>query len=151
MVRESSTRGHEMKTMTAPVQGMNFAPCATSIEKRLGALPAISEVNASYATQTVTITYDEHRLDEGTLRALVQDCGFACGQPMTAGHLLHAAAEAEREGVPVSLGRATAEHVAVGAAPARARSCSTPGGARACSDCPCRRRLACPPIGCSSC
>src|SRR5258708_1642080 len=115
-----------MKTMTAPVQGMNFATCATSIEKRLGALPAISEVNASYATQTVTITYDEHRLDEGTLRALVQDCGFACGQPMTAVHLLHAAAEAEREGVPVSLGRATADDVAVVAAPARA-----PAGAAA--------------------
>src|SRR5258706_2139125 len=108
-----------MKTMTAPVQGMNFATCATSIEKHLGALPAISEVNASYATQTVTITYDEHRLDEETLRALVQDCGFACGQPMTAAHLLHAAAEAERAGVPVSLARATADDVAVVAAPTR--------------------------------
>src|SRR5260370_1889705 len=115
-----------MKTMTAPVQGMNFATCQTSIEKRHGALPAISQVNASYATQTVTITYDEHRLDEGTLRALVQDCGFACGQPMTAVHLLHAAAEAEREGVPVSLGRATADDVAVVPAPARA-----PAGAAA--------------------
>src|SRR5260370_16095849 len=120
-----------MKTMTAPVQGMNFATCQTSIEKRLGALPAISEVNASYATQTVTITYDEHRLDEGTLRALVQDCGFACGQPMTAAHLLHAAAEAERAGVPVSLARATADDVAVveATAPERRPSGAVAGAA----------------------
>src|SRR5258707_11121407 len=121
-VQERSIRGHKMKTMTAPVQGMNFATCATSIEKHLGTLPPISQVNASYVTQTVTITYDEHRMDEETLRALVEDCGFACGQPMTASHLLHAAAEAERAGVPVSLARATADDVAVVKAPAPARA-----------------------------
>src|SRR5260370_40904210 len=111
-----------MQIMTVPVQGMNFATCATSIEKHLGTLPPISQVNASYVTQTVTITYDEHRIDEETLRALVQDCGFACGQPMTAAHLLHAAAPPEREGVPVSLARAAADDVAVVDAPAGSRA-----------------------------
>src|SRR5258707_13953234 len=111
-----------MNPMTAAGQGMISLPGAPSIDKRLGALPAISEVNASSATKAVTIPYDEHRLDEETLRALVQDCGFACGQPMTASHLLHAAAEAERAGVPVSLARATADDVAVVKAPAPARA-----------------------------
>src|SRR5260370_5219242 len=68
-------------------------------------------------------------MDEETLRALVQDCGFACGEAMTAVHLLHAAAEAEREGVPVSLGRATAHDVAVVEAPARAPAGAAAGSA----------------------
>src|SRR5260370_41028846 len=68
-------------------------------------------------------------MDEETLRALVQDCGFACGEAMTAVHLLHAAAEAEREGVPVSLGRATAHDVAVVEAPARAPAGAAAGAA----------------------
>ncbi len=92
-----------MQTITLPVQGLNFATCAAIIEKRLGALGPVAAVDASYVSQTVTVTYDEGHMREETLRELVQDCGFACGQPMTASHLLHAAAEAERAGVPVSL------------------------------------------------
>ncbi|HEY1390311.1 MAG TPA: heavy metal translocating P-type ATPase [Ktedonobacterales bacterium] len=72
-----------MKTVTLPVEGLNFATCARSIEKRLGALAAVSEVDASYVTQSVTVTYDEQRLGEYALRDLVTDCGFACGGPLT--------------------------------------------------------------------
>ena len=72
-----------MKTVTLPVEGLNFATCARSIEKRLGALAAVSEVDASYVTQTVTMTYDERHISEATLRDLVTDCGFACGEPLT--------------------------------------------------------------------
>jgi Cu2+-exporting ATPase len=109
-----------MQTITLPVQGLNFATCAAIIEKRLGALAPVSTVDASYVSQTVTITYDEGRMREDTLRELVKDCGFACGQPMTASHLLHTAAEAERAGVPVSLSRATANDVATVEAPVSA-------------------------------
>src|SRR5262249_39781311 len=111
-----------MRTVTLPVQGLNFATCAAIIEKRLSALEPVSAVDASYASQTVTITFDERRLSVETLRALVKDCGFACGHPMTPSHLLHAAAEAERAGVPVSLARATADDVATGEARTRAPS-----------------------------
>ena len=73
-----------MRTVTLPVEGLNFATCARSIEKRLGALAAVAEVDASYVTQTVTVTYDERQIGETNLRALVTDCGFACGGPLTA-------------------------------------------------------------------
>ncbi|HEU4782074.1 MAG TPA: heavy metal-associated domain-containing protein, partial [Ktedonobacterales bacterium] len=73
-----------MKTVTLPVEGLNFATCARSIEKRLGALAAVSEVDASYVTQSVTMTYDERHISEATLRDLVTDCGFVCGGPLTA-------------------------------------------------------------------
>ncbi len=68
-----------MKTITLPVKGLNFAGCAPEIEKNLGKQESIEKVEASYVTQTVTITYDETKLSEEQLRARVQDCGFACG------------------------------------------------------------------------
>ncbi len=74
-----------MKTVTLPVKGLNFAGCAREIEKRLGKLEPITQVEASYVSQTVTITYDETTLDEAQLREMVKDCGFACGKPLTEG------------------------------------------------------------------
>lgn len=48
-----------MKTITFPVKGLNVAGCAREIEKRLGNQDGISQVEASYVTQTVTITFDD--------------------------------------------------------------------------------------------
>src|SRR5256714_2075432 len=74
-----------MKTVTLPVKGLNFAGCGREIEKRLGKLAPIRSVEASYVTQTVTITYDDTRLTEAQLRKLVEDCCFACGEPLSIG------------------------------------------------------------------
>src|SRR6266702_3240513 len=72
-----------MRTVTLPVKGLNFAGCAREIEKNLSKLTPIAQVEASYVSQTVTITYDETRLGEAALRKMVRDCGFACGAPLT--------------------------------------------------------------------
>jgi Cu2+-exporting ATPase len=72
-----------VETVTLPVKGLNFAGCAREIEKHLGKLAAIAQVQASYVSQTATITYDETRLGEEQLREMVKDCGFACGAPLT--------------------------------------------------------------------
>src|SRR5436305_1500210 len=72
-----------MKTVTLPVKGLNFAGCGREIEKRLGKLAPIRSVEGSYVTQTMTITYDDARLTEAQLRKLVEDCGFACGEPLS--------------------------------------------------------------------
>src|SRR5947207_7355938 len=72
-----------METVTLPVKGLNFAGCAREIEKHLCKLEPIAHVEASYVSQTVTITYDETRLGEAELREMVKDCGFACGEPLT--------------------------------------------------------------------
>ena len=66
-----------MKTITFPVKGLNVAGCAREIEKRLGKQDGISRAEASYVTQTVTITFDDTRLSEAALREQDQDCGFA--------------------------------------------------------------------------
>src|SRR5262249_20435983 len=80
--------------------GLNFATCARAIEKRLGALASITQVDASYVSQTVTITYDETRLSENVLRACVQDCGFGCGEPLTATDLLAATHDSAAPAAP---------------------------------------------------
>ena len=69
-----------MKTITVPVEGLNFASCAQSIEKRLHGFSGVHEVAASYVTQTVTIMFDEQAMSGATIRELVRDCGFACGE-----------------------------------------------------------------------
>ncbi len=81
-----------MKTITVPVEGLNFASCAQSIEKRLGTFSGVREVAASYVTQTATITFDERVMSETTLRELVGDCGFACGETCDPARMLAQAA-----------------------------------------------------------
>jgi P-type Cu2+ transporter len=70
-----------MKTATLPVKGLNFAGCAREIEKNLSKLDGIAQVEASYVSQTVTVTYDENTLSDTQLRGLIKDCGFLCGAP----------------------------------------------------------------------
>src|SRR5437763_7048571 len=110
-----------MKTVTLPVKGLNFAGCAREIEKHLGKFAPIAQVEASYVSQTVTITYDETRLDETQLREMVKDCGFACGDPLTrftgpgaTVSQLTEAARAHRTMVPPAV-----EHRAAASAPAK--------------------------------
>jgi len=76
-------RIEEMKTVTVPIKGFNVAGCVSELEKSLSKREAITQVEASYATQTATITYDETRLSKGQLEALVQTCGFDCKVPQT--------------------------------------------------------------------
>lgn len=82
-----------MKTILLPVYGLDNATCGHIIERRVSALPGVTRVDASYVAQTVTIAYDERQISEETLRAQVTDCGFACGEEMTATHMLHASAQ----------------------------------------------------------
>src|SRR6516225_3042382 len=70
-----------MKTATLPVKGLNFAGCAREIEKNLSKLAGIAQVEASYVSQTVTVTYDENQVSDTQLQGLIKDCGFLCGDP----------------------------------------------------------------------
>ena len=71
-----------MKTVTLAVKGLNFAGCARELEKSLGKLASITRVEASYVSQTVTITYDETSLSQAQLKEMVKGCGFDCGQSL---------------------------------------------------------------------
>jgi P-type Cu2+ transporter len=112
-----------MRVVTLPVEGMNVATCARGIEKRLGALGAVTQVDASYVSQSVTVTYDERQISAAVLRDLVRDCGFACGDSMvpTAVHAHEAPPVAAQSGAP----EAAAPHE-VPAAPSAAAHDATP-------------------------
>jgi Cu2+-exporting ATPase len=72
-----------MKTVIIPVKGLNFAGCAREIEKRLGQVEGITRAEASYVTQTATVTFQENKIGEAGLREMLKDCGFACGEPVS--------------------------------------------------------------------
>ena len=99
-----------MKTITAPVYGLNFATCGQIIERRLSAMPGVSRAEVSYVTQTVTIAFDEGRVREEDLRELVNDCGFICGEPMTADHMLRAASQRQAAALPSAMPSASSSH-----------------------------------------
>ena len=125
-----------VKTISLPVFGLNNATCGQIIERRVGALPGVTRVDASYVTQSVTIAYDERQINEQTLRAQVTDCGFACGEEMTTTQTLHASAQRQRATAPTpahdDMGRGHAGHAAMAqesAAPATTPAMSAQHGA----------------------
>jgi len=73
-----------MKTVTLPIKGLNFAGCAPEIEKRLAKVEHITKVEVSYPTQSATITYHDEMFGEAQLKALIEDCGYACGNALRA-------------------------------------------------------------------
>src|SRR5258708_39664470 len=73
-----------MITARLPVKGLNFAGCAREIAKNLSKLDGIAQGEASYVSQTVTVTYDETRLSDTQLKELIKDCGFLCADPCSA-------------------------------------------------------------------
>ncbi|HEY7849732.1 MAG TPA: heavy metal translocating P-type ATPase [Ktedonobacterales bacterium] len=90
--------------MTIPVSGLDSAGCAVAIEKRLATTRGIASAQASYVTCSVTVTFDDTRMDVDTLRTLVATCGFACGSPL--------ALESSSVGAPALSQRSAGEPVA---------------------------------------
>jgi Cu2+-exporting ATPase len=110
-----------VKTITVPVGGLNFASCARAIEQRLVTFTGVRQIDASYVTQTATITFDERQISETLIRELVRDCGFACGEPCDPAEMLAQAAipSATRATTPAEIDEAhvTGMEHAPGAAP----------------------------------
>ncbi|HET9109258.1 MAG TPA: heavy metal translocating P-type ATPase [Ktedonobacterales bacterium] len=121
-----------MKTITAPVYGLDDATCGQIIERRLGALPGVSRAEASYVSQTVTIVFDEGQIREDALRDLIKDCGFLCGEPMTVEQMLRSTAQRQSSAAPsATVGH---EHAEGGAAHGMAHEMGGMGGMHDMSD-----------------
>lgn len=61
---------------TYPVQGMHCAGCASSIEKTLKAASGVTEVSVNFATNTVSLVYDEAETSFKKLQQLVDKTGY---------------------------------------------------------------------------
>jgi len=64
------------RTIRLQLHGMSCANCSGTIEERVGSLPGVSEVDANYATDEGSVTYDP---EETSLRAIydaIDDAGY---------------------------------------------------------------------------
>jgi len=64
------------RTIRLHLHGMSCANCSQTIEERVGSLPGVSEVDANYATDEGSVTYDS---EETSLRAIydaIEDAGY---------------------------------------------------------------------------
>lgn len=64
-----------MKKETFPIIGMHCAACKQSIERQVGKLDGIKEVNVNYATDKMTIEYDAEKVSLEELKKVVSSAG----------------------------------------------------------------------------
>lgn len=76
-----------MRTTTVDVQGYRNVLDPLAVEKRLRGLPGVQAAAANFASESVTVTYDEARTDVATIRAAVNECGFHCRGEVVPRHL----------------------------------------------------------------
>ncbi len=85
-----------MKTSVIEINGLFSSLCVRGVEKRLRAMPGITRVDASYATATATVAYDEATIGLNSIKTAVQECGYHCSGESVPKHICHP------EGPPVS-------------------------------------------------
>ncbi len=65
-----------MKTRVFRIGGMSCAACSSRIEKSIGAIPGVSEVNANYGNNSATVIYDESAVTEDMIAEAVTSAGY---------------------------------------------------------------------------
>ncbi len=66
----------EIKTLTLPVEGMTCASCVARVEKALKKSEGVSSVNVNFATEKVTLSFDNKTTDLNKLTTIVEDAGY---------------------------------------------------------------------------
>ncbi len=71
----------EIKTLTLPVEGMTCASCVARVEKALKKADGVNSVNVNFATEKVTLSFDDKTTDLTKLTAIVEDAGYKLVAP----------------------------------------------------------------------
>jgi copper chaperone CopZ len=72
------TSAAQAETITASVNGLVCAFCATSIEKTFKKQPAVDQVKVDLDTKLVTInTKEGQTIDDKTITSLITDAGYS--------------------------------------------------------------------------
>ena len=66
----------KIKTLTLPVEGMTCASCVARVEKALKKVDGVDGVNVNFATEKVTLTFNEEKADFVKLSEVVEDAGY---------------------------------------------------------------------------
>ena len=61
---------------TYPALNMHCAGCANNIEKTVNKLPGVVEASVNFATNTLTVSFEEDKLTPGEIRAAVLSAGY---------------------------------------------------------------------------
>jgi copper chaperone len=61
-------------TATYTVPGMHCGHCERAVKEELGAVPGVTAVDVDLETKLVTVTGES--LDEGALRAAIEEAGY---------------------------------------------------------------------------
>ena len=67
---------NEIKTLTLPVEGMTCASCVARVEKALKKVDGVTNVNVNFATEKVTLSYNEVATNISALSGIVEDAGY---------------------------------------------------------------------------
>ena len=73
----------ERKTLTLPVEGMTCASCVARVEKAMGKVEGISDLNVNLATEEVTFSLDPEQVDLKEVAKVVEDSGYVLHLPDT--------------------------------------------------------------------
>ena len=65
-----------MKTKTFKVNGMTCTACANAVERSLGKLDSVDSVNVNFATEKLTITFDEEKITQDELFERIDKLGY---------------------------------------------------------------------------
>ena len=65
-----------MTTLTLTVEGMSCGGCEKSIRNALLAREGVNDVNPSHEAGTVTVDFDEGKIDAAQLATAIEDSGF---------------------------------------------------------------------------
>ncbi|WP_067618100.1 heavy-metal-associated domain-containing protein [Alicyclobacillus acidiphilus] len=65
-----------MATITIPVKGMTCSGCVNSVTKALKGVDGVETVEVSLEANQATVTYDEAKASEDTLKEAIEDAGY---------------------------------------------------------------------------
>ena len=65
-----------MKKETIKLTGMTCAACANRIEKTVSRLPGVASASVNFATEKLTVEYDEQRIDNGIINESILKAGY---------------------------------------------------------------------------
>jgi Cu2+-exporting ATPase len=65
-----------IQRQTYPVMGMTCAVCVAKIEKVLGNTEGINESSVNFASENVTISYDDEIISLEKIAGIIKDIGY---------------------------------------------------------------------------
>lgn len=74
--KQSLPAGRQVKTLTLPVEGMTCASCVARVEKALKKVDGVDGVNVNFATEKVTLSFDENKADFKKFADVVEEAGY---------------------------------------------------------------------------